>query len=138
MSALTLPPQAAIVVDDNIMDGYVTVDEAARRLGRSIEQVRRYLREGRLPGRRIGLQWFIEADALPGWRPERGRAGARRIGEAVATYEAKTMRTKETKESETLSIEEWLRLTEQLSEEIRREHGEFDIVEDIRRDREEH
>jgi hypothetical protein len=28
-------------------------------LGRSTEQVRRYLREGKLPGRRIGGQWFI-------------------------------------------------------------------------------
>lgn len=120
------------------MDGYVTVDEAARRLGRSIEQVRRYLREGRLPGRRIGLQWFIEEDALARWRPERGRAGEGRIGEATATYEARPMKTKDTKESETLSIEEWLRLTEPLSEEICREHGEFDIVEDIRRDREDH
>ena len=42
----------------------VGVAEAARRLGRSTEQVRRYLREGRLRGRRIGGQWFIEASAL--------------------------------------------------------------------------
>jgi excisionase family DNA binding protein len=42
----------------------VTVGEAARRLDRSTEQVRRYLREGRLSGRRIGGQWFIDEDAL--------------------------------------------------------------------------
>jgi excisionase family DNA binding protein len=42
----------------------VTVAEAAVRLDRSTEQVRRYLREGRLSGRRIGGQWFIEEAAL--------------------------------------------------------------------------
>lgn len=42
----------------------VSVTDAARRLGRSTEQVRRYLREGRLEGRRIGGQWFIESETL--------------------------------------------------------------------------
>ena len=45
----------------------VSVAEAARTLDRSTEQVRRYLREGRLTGRRIGGQWFIEAAALRGF-----------------------------------------------------------------------
>lgn len=44
--------------------GLVTVPEAARLLSRSTEQVRRYLREGRLSGRRIGGQWFIERTAV--------------------------------------------------------------------------
>src|SRR6187549_1799383 len=44
--------------------GLVTVPDAARLLTRSTEQVRRYLREGRLEGRRIGGQWFIERAAL--------------------------------------------------------------------------
>ena len=44
--------------------GLVTVGDAAKRLERSTEQVRRYLREGRLQGRRIGGQWFIESAAL--------------------------------------------------------------------------
>lgn len=44
--------------------GLISVAEAARRLGRSTEQVRRYLREGRLAGRRIGGQWFIEGAAV--------------------------------------------------------------------------
>lgn len=47
--------------------GLVTVAEAAKRLDRSTEQVRRYLREGRLRGRRIGGQWFIERPALDGF-----------------------------------------------------------------------
>jgi len=42
----------------------LSVSEAAQRLNRSTEQVRRYLREGRLDGRRIGGQWFIERDRL--------------------------------------------------------------------------
>jgi excisionase family DNA binding protein len=42
----------------------VSVADAARHLQRSTEQVRRYLREGRLQGRRIGGQWFIERAAL--------------------------------------------------------------------------
>lgn len=48
------------------MDGgeLLTVADAAVRLDRSTEQVRRYLREGRLSGRRIGGQWFIDQQAL--------------------------------------------------------------------------
>ena len=42
----------------------VSVAETAKRLGRSTEQVRRYLREGRLSGRRVGGQWFIETRAV--------------------------------------------------------------------------
>ncbi|MCC6790683.1 MAG: helix-turn-helix domain-containing protein [Thermomicrobiales bacterium] len=42
----------------------MTVPDAARILNRSTEQVRRYLREKRLDGRRIGGQWFIERGAL--------------------------------------------------------------------------
>jgi hypothetical protein len=42
----------------------LSVADAARALDRSTEQVRRYLREGRLHGRRIGGQWFIAAADL--------------------------------------------------------------------------
>lgn len=45
----------------------VGVNEAARILGRSTEQVRRYLREGRLHGTRIGGQWFISRAELEGF-----------------------------------------------------------------------
>ena len=44
--------------------GYITVQEAARNMGRSTEQVRRYLREGKLDGQRIGGQWFIKEQAV--------------------------------------------------------------------------
>lgn len=46
----------------------LSVGEAARELSRSTEQVRRYLREGRLTGRRMGGQWFIDQSALMAFR----------------------------------------------------------------------
>jgi excisionase family DNA binding protein len=46
------------------LEGMITVAEAARRLNRSTEQVRRYLREGKLKGQRIGNQWFVEERTL--------------------------------------------------------------------------
>lgn len=52
----------------SVPEGMVTVAEAAKILNRSIEQVRRYLREGKLPGQRIGQQWFIPKDALSSWQ----------------------------------------------------------------------
>lgn len=42
----------------------ISVAETAKLLKRSTEQVRRYLREGRLQGRRMGGQWFIERSAV--------------------------------------------------------------------------
>jgi excisionase family DNA binding protein len=48
--------------------GLLTVADAATALDRSTEQVRRYLREGRLRGRRLGGQWFIEETALAAFR----------------------------------------------------------------------
>jgi|SRR5581483_7469231 len=44
--------------------GMITVAEAARRLNRSIEQVRRNLREGKLKGQRVGNQWFVDESCL--------------------------------------------------------------------------
>lgn len=42
----------------------MSVAEVARTLNRSTEQVRRYLREGQLAGRRVGGQWFVEPAAV--------------------------------------------------------------------------
>jgi len=120
------------------MDEYVTVAEAARRLGRSIEQVRRYLREGRLAGRRIGQQWFIEEEALAGWRPARSDAAGGRIGEAVATYEVRPMRMDDTKKTERLIGDKLLAEIDRVREKIREEAGEFDVVALLRESREEH
>ena len=42
----------------------LTVAETATYLGRSTEQVRRYLREGSLVGYHVGNQWFVPATAV--------------------------------------------------------------------------
>jgi excisionase family DNA binding protein len=49
----------------------ITVAEAAKRLDRSIEQVRRKLREGKLKGQRIGNQWFVDEGSLRKLRTKR-------------------------------------------------------------------
>jgi excisionase family DNA binding protein len=46
-----------MAADDSLID----VQEAARRLNRSPEQVRRYLREGRLKGHRVNNRWYVDA-----------------------------------------------------------------------------
>ncbi len=48
-----------------------TVAEAATYLGRSTEQVRRYLRDGALVGYRAGQQWFVPAAALATFKASR-------------------------------------------------------------------
>lgn len=42
----------------------LTLKEVARELGRSLEQVRRYVREGKLPAQKLGMQWFVSRRAL--------------------------------------------------------------------------
>jgi excisionase family DNA binding protein len=49
----------------------MTVAETARFLQRSTEQIRRYLREGSLPGRRLGGQWFIQRAEAEAYRKQR-------------------------------------------------------------------
>ena len=56
-----IPYDLSMAIDTT---GYITVVEAAKRLGLSIEQVRRKLREGKLKGYRVGNQWFVEVAQL--------------------------------------------------------------------------
>jgi excisionase family DNA binding protein len=42
----------------------LTVPEAARRIGKNPETVRRWIREGKLPARRVGTQHVIEEEDL--------------------------------------------------------------------------
>ena len=49
----------------------LTVSEAASYLGRSTEQVRRYLRDRALVGYRVGQQWFVPVAALVAFKASR-------------------------------------------------------------------
>ena len=110
----------------------LTVHEAANRLGRSLEQVRRYLREGKLPGERIGNQWFIRETAV-------AYLVERRDQEMTAG------RTPYPKNVRTMPPEErwsFLARVERRREEIRRRwEGEgrpIDVAEALREERESH
>jgi excisionase family DNA binding protein len=46
----------------------LALKEVARQLGRSLEQVRRYVREGKLPAQKLGMQWFVERRALEAFK----------------------------------------------------------------------
>jgi excisionase family DNA binding protein len=52
----------------------LTVPEAARRIGRNPETVRRWIREGKLVARKVGTQHVIEEDALAAFLPASDRA----------------------------------------------------------------
>lgn len=113
-------------------EGMVTVQEAAQRLGRSLEQVRRYLREGRLPGQRIGGQWFIPGDALP-FRYEPRGAPRDQIEESTVAMETRKLTKGE--------IEKLFREIDEHREAIRRRLGGnigIDVVDLLREVREEH
>ena len=70
--------------------GMLTVKDVAVELDRSIEQVRRYIREGRLPARKIGMQWFVASDSLAGFdsrRSSRGQAMTDWLGRVAEVRE---------------------------------------------------
>jgi excisionase family DNA binding protein len=50
----------------------LSLSEVARELGRSLEQVRRYVREGKLPARKQGMQWFVSRRALEAFKAPGG------------------------------------------------------------------
>ena len=92
------------------VEGMISVAEAAKRLNRSIEQVRRNLRDGKLKGQRIGNQWFVDRASL-----------ARDL------------------KSEPLIPRELVEKIRQTREAIYQRNGiVFDVVEELRRDREGH
>ena len=112
------------------LDGMITAAEAARRLGRSLEQVRRYLREGKLKGQRIGGQWFVEEASLPLlYQPSRGTV--QRIREVGVVMEAGKLSKEE--------MDALIKRIDANREAIRRRLGhDLDVVELLRRSREEH
>ena len=54
----------------------LTLMQVARELGRSLEQVRRYVREEKLPAHKLGMQWFVKRRDLKAFKL--GRKGATR------------------------------------------------------------
>jgi excisionase family DNA binding protein len=52
----------------------LTLLEVARELGRSLEQVRRHVREGKLPAQKLGMQWFVTRRDLEAFKSNGGRA----------------------------------------------------------------
>ena len=120
--------------DNNTPSGLISVSDAARRLNRSIEQVRRYLREGKLPGRRIGGQWFIDETDL---EAVGSTAKQYHIREATTTYRPET----EYRAEYNARVEEVIAAVAKNREEIRKRLGgniDFSVVEMLREDRESH
>ena len=52
----------------------LTLRDVARELARSLEQVRRYVREGKLPAQKLGMQWFVDRRALEAFKGATGTA----------------------------------------------------------------
>ena len=51
----------------------LTLHQVAQELDRSLEQVRRYVRGGKLPARKLGMQWFVcrkDLDTFKGADPK--------------------------------------------------------------------
>lgn len=46
----------------------LALKDVARELNRSLEQVRRYVREGKLPAQKLGMQWFVERKDLDAFK----------------------------------------------------------------------
>lgn len=46
----------------------LAIKDVARALSRSLEQVRRYIREGKLPAEKLGMQWFVDPEDLDAFK----------------------------------------------------------------------
>jgi len=122
------------------MAGMVTVSEAARILGRSIEQVRRYLREGKLKGRHIGRQWFIEKASLGFSYTPSKRRRITYIAEPAAVMEPPArglLRAGEMKNEEMKTVMERIKDNRERIRERLGANITIDVVEALSRDREE-
>ncbi|MEX0800100.1 MAG: helix-turn-helix domain-containing protein [Dehalococcoidia bacterium] len=116
-------------------EGAISVAEAARRMRRSIEQVRRYLREGKLKGERIGQQWFVDEASLgePVFRYKRSPARSTgQVREVAAIMDSEAIAKSR--------IETLIREVEASREEMGRRLGgnvDISVVEMLQADRDE-
>ena len=67
----------------------LTLLQVSRELDRSLEQVRRYVREGKLPAHKLGMQWFVKQRDLMAFR----------LGAKKATQEEVLARARSLRES---------------------------------------
>ena len=57
------------------------LNQVAQELGKSLEQVRRYVREGKLPARKLGMQWFVTRRDLDAFRGIGGKPSQQEVTE---------------------------------------------------------
>ena len=61
----------------------LTLNQVAQELNRSLEQVRRYVRGGKLPARKLGLQWFVRRKDLDTFRGVEGKPSPKELMERI-------------------------------------------------------
>ena len=66
----------------------LTLLQVARELDRSLEQVRRYVREGKLPAHKLGMQWFVKHRDLNAFKLGENRATREDVLERIKSLRA--------------------------------------------------
>lgn len=61
------------------LEGDLKLNQVAQELGKSLEQVRRYVREGKLPARKLGMQWFVRRQDLDAFRGVGGKPSQQEV-----------------------------------------------------------
>ena len=64
----------------------VTLLQVARELNRSLEQVRRYVREGKLRAHKLGMQWFVNRQDLKSFKHGTSQSGQDDVLERIRTH----------------------------------------------------
>ena len=64
----------------------LTLLQVARELNRSLEQVRRYVREGKLRSHKLGMQWFVNRQDLKSFKHGASQSGQDDVLERIRTH----------------------------------------------------
>lgn len=113
----------------------LTVREVARRCQCSEETVRRWIWSGKLPARKLGNQWFVEANQM-GAVSSRPRVAESRVAHGVPRVRKRPVRPIRSN----YDRQEALRQAEedfQFGQMLREKYGPIDVTELIREVREE-